>query len=330
MTLQAAELTVIVPTWNRRDLLRRCLDALSRQTAAVNILVVDDASTDDTSSLVREAYPQVTLLSLERNLGFAAAANRGLELVSSPYAALLNNDAEPAERWAEAGLKALQEASPDFGFFASRMLQADHPQRLDGAGDLYSRTGLPTKRGWGEAADRYAVLEEVMGASAGAAFYRMEMLRRIGFFDEDFVMYLEDVELSLRARVYGYRCAYLPEAVVYHREAASDPERKASASGGPPQAFYSARRVYWITRNRWILMVMYQPWRHLPWLWWGWSKSFLFHVFKAGHSRAFVRGIGAGCRATPLALRKRRRLQRAFPQGFRNLWRVMTPYWPSA
>jgi GT2 family glycosyltransferase len=327
---EASELTVIVPTWNRRDLLRGCLEALKRQTAPVQILVVDDGSTDDTASLVREAYPQVTLLSLERNLGFAAAANRGLSRVTTPFAALLNNDAEPEARWAEAGLRALREAPPNFGFFASRILQAEHPDLLDGAGDLYSRTGLPTKRGWGKAAGRYPAAEEVMGASAGAAFYRMEMLRHIGFFDEDFVMYLEDVELSLRARLYGYRCGYLPDAVVLHREAASDPQRTGSGAGGTPRAFYSDRRVYWITRNRWLLMVMYQPWRHLPWLFLGWTRSLLFHSVKAGHTGAFLRGIAAGWAATPVAVRKRRRFIRDFPEAFSELWQVMTPYWPSA
>lgn len=329
MEPESCELTVIIPTWNRQELLVRCLQALRRQTAPLLVLVVDDGSSDGTAARVRNDFPYVRLFKLPENVGFAAAVNRGLELVRTPYVALLNNDTEPEPGWAEAGLRALRNSPPEYAFFACRMLQYFQRDLLDGAGDIYTRTGLPLKRGFGLPATHHTRSDEVLGASAGAAFYRMDMLRQIGFLDEDYYMYLEDVEISLRARMFGYRCRYLADAVVYHQEAASDPERRREVGPDGLRAFYSDRRVYWITRNRWLLMVTYQPWRHVPWLGWGWAKSLLFHIFRAGHTGAFLRGLAAGLAATRRAAAKRRRLARSRPDAMQDLCRLMTLYWPS-
>lgn len=323
MAAKPTELTVIVPTWNRLDLLQRCLSSLRRQTTPIDLLVVDDGSTDNTLEWLSREHPGIRTVRLPFNQGFARAVNHGLRLVTTPFVALLNNDAQPESGWAEAGLSALGESPEEVGFFACKMLQYHHPDLLDGAGDQYSRSGLPTKRGFGLSSDLYQMVEEVLGASAGASFYRMKMLREIGLFDESYVMYLEDVELSLRARVFGYRCLYLPDAVVRHWEAASDPGRKAPGRDEAARGFYSDRRVFWITRNRWLLMITYQPLKHLPFLTWGWLKSLLFHLVKAGHLWAFLRGIGAGLQATPTAWRKRRELERRRPRGIRRLCQWM-------
>lgn len=307
MNSPQALLTVIVPTWNQSGLLRKCLLSLAGQSHPCQTLVVDDGSEDDTAEMVRREFPEARLLRLERNLGFAKAVNRGIEAVSTPFLALLNNDAEADPNWVREGMEAFRK-HPEYSFFACRTLNARFPERLDGAGDCYNRRGLPTKRGWGRPADSFPEEEPVLGASGGAAFYRRSLFDEIGLLDEDFHMYLEDVEFSLRAQSRGKRCLYLPGAVALHWEAASDPERKRDGGrADAPRAFYSKRRVYWITRNRWLLMVLYQPFRHLPFLAWGWTKSFLFHLIKEGHTAAFLRGIAAGARATPRAWRKRLR-----------------------
>lgn len=323
--MNAPRITVVIPTWNRWELLQNCLDSLFDQSHVPRILVVDNGSSDGTREKLRNYYPPVQVLGLTRNLGFARAVNLGLQRVHTPYVALLNNDTVADREWVAAGLEALQSCT-EYGFFASRMLMLPDRSRLDSAGDLYGRTGLPLKRGNGEPADRYLEREEVLGASAGAAFYRMELFRRVGGFDEDFHIYLEDVEWSLRARLFGYRCLYLPEAVVYHWEAASDPDRKLDASATGPEAYYSSHRVYWITRNRWLLMVLYQCWCHAPWLLYGWLRSLGFHLFKAGHVAAFLRGLAAGVRATPEALRKRRRIHREAELTGRQLCKLLATF----
>lgn len=299
-----ADITVIIPTWNRRTLLKECLGSLSRQTTSCSVTVVDNGSTDGTVQMVQESFSQFECLGLGKNFGFAKAVNLGIEAAETRYIALLNNDTTVDPRWIEVGLGAF-ENHPDYWFFASKMVNMKDRTRLDSAGDCYGRTGLAYKRGFGEPLEGYSKPEPVLGASAGAAFYRKELFGRIGLFDEDYFLYLEDVDLSLRAQLHGFRCLYLPDAIVYHLEGASDPEHSETTPKPPGHGFYSRNRVFWITRNRWQLMVTYQPLRHLPWLLWGWLRSLAFHLLKAGHTAAFLRGLGTGTRMTVRALRKR-------------------------
>ena len=298
---------MIIPTWNRRDLLERCLDSLCKQTVHCTVIVVDNGSTDGTVHMVQERFEQVECLSLKQNLGFAKAVNLGIKKTTTPYIALLNNDTQVDPHWIEVGLGAF-ENYPDYWFFASRMIDLKNRSRLDSAGDCYNRTGLAYKRGFGESSEEYSKSEPVLGASAGAAFYRKELFTRIGLFDESYYLYLEDVDLSLRAQLHGFKCLYLPEAIAYHLEGASDPEHAESETRSPGRGFYSRNRVFWITRNRWQLMVTYQPLGHVPWLFYGWLRSFAFHLLKAGHFAAFLRGLGAGVLMTLHDLRKRREL----------------------
>jgi GT2 family glycosyltransferase len=290
------------------------------------VLVVDNGSTDSTPTLMTEEFSDCGYLRLPANAGFAAAVNAGIRQSESEYLALLNNDTEVDSRWIEVGLAAF-ERHEEAGFFASRIVNYYRRDLLDSAGDCYSRTGLPYKRGVGQPADAYPVLEPVLGASAGAAFYRREVFRRAGLFDEGFYLYLEDVDLSLRARMAGFGGLYLPDAVVFHIEAASDPGR---ASGGPTEdgsaPYYSDTRVYWITRNRWQLMIRYQPVRHLPWLAYGWCRSLLFHALKQGHFGAFLRGLGAGLGTTRYNLRMRRGLRRRSVVSERELCRMFPKF----
>lgn len=313
-------LTVIIPNWNGLELLRPCLLSLRRQTIVPSLLVVDNGSKDGSPQMLEREFPEVTVVALSENLGFAGAVNLGIRNSSTAFLALLNNDTEVDPNWVQEGLHALN-CFPEYGFFASKIINFYHRDFLDSAGDGYSRTGMPFKRGWGTPPQSFTLFEPVLAASAGAAFYRREIFDQVGFFDESFYMYLEDVEWSLRAQMKGIPCLFLPRAVVYHMEAASDPERKRNGdrmvgapspgqASSPPLAYYSPSRVYWITRNRWLLMVMYQPVRNLPWLLYGWSRSLLFHLFKGGFVFSFLRGLVSGMRGTPRALGKRRTLGR--------------------
>lgn len=305
------EITVIIPNWNKKDLLHRCLTSLSRQSAPSRILVIDNGSSDGSPQMVRDEFPDFDCIDLDRNYGFAEAVNRGIQNCHTPYLALLNNDTEVASEWIQAALTAFREF-PECGFLASRMINFFERDRLDSAGDCYGRSGLPTKRGLGLPKDEYAQGELVLGASAGAAFYRRELFERIGLFDTSYYMYLEDVDISLRAQLAGFKCRYIPEATVYHIEAASDPARRVTPEAGRSayEPFYSNDRVYWITRNRWQLMVTYQPLRNLPFLVVGWGRSFLFHAIKAGFLVSFLKGLLAGMMASPQALRKRKEIRK--------------------
>ena len=215
--LSRPRLTVVVPTYNGRHLLGRCLDSLGRHMpGGVEVVVVDDASTDRTDSWLLSAHPYVVFRRMERNVGFVSAANAGLALVKGEYVQLLNNDAEVTAGWAEAGLRPFDD--PRVGSVAPLVLVRSDPSRVDSAGDSYALFGWPSKRGHGQPARRWAATPPgpVFGASGSSAFYRASALARVGGYDPTFGSYYEDVDLSFRLRWAGYICMYAPGCVVRH------------------------------------------------------------------------------------------------------------------
>ena len=210
-----------MPTHNGRRLLAEALEGLSRQTlAGFETIVVDDGSTDDTLAWLGRRRPSVRVIVIPRCQRLAFAMNRGLEFARGDRIALLNNDAVPDPGWLEALDRAF-DAHPEAGSLASRIVLYDRPDLLHAAGDTYTTSGLPGNRGaWGPAT-AYPSSGEVFGASAAAAAYRRELFDAVGGFDEDLVMYCEDVDLDWRAQLAGFRCRYVPEARVRHRVGAT-------------------------------------------------------------------------------------------------------------
>ena len=214
--------TIIIPNWNGRHLLGTCLDSLRRQTFRdFETIVVDNGSSDGSVEFLRENYPEVRLIALEDNRGFSAAVNRGIREARGEYIALLNNDTEADPRWLEELVKAL-DSHPEVGLCASKMIDFHKRTLIDRAGDCFTIYGLAIKRGAGERdCPEFNREEYVFGACAGAAIYRASLFEEIGPLDEDFFAYLEDVDLSFRAQLYGYKCLYVPSAVVYHMAGAT-------------------------------------------------------------------------------------------------------------
>lgn len=214
---KATPLSVIVLNWNGKHFLRECFDSLRSQTFKdFDIILVDNGSTDSSVEYVRQEFPEVRVIALNHNAGFAGGNNVGIRASTGEYVALLNNDTKAHPRWLEA-LKTALDAHPDVGFCASKIVLYDQPGVIDSAGDLFYTCGVGEKRGRSET-DRgqFAQLQPVFGACAAAALYRRSMLEDVGLFDEDFFAYAEDVDLSFRAQLAGYQCLYVPEAVVYH------------------------------------------------------------------------------------------------------------------
>lgn len=232
--------TVVVVNWNGRLVLEKCLDSLKRQTfPCFSVTVVDNGSTDGSAAFIRRRYPGVDLIALEENVGFAKANNIALQAVRTPYAALLNNDAQASPGWLEALVAALKRR-PAAWAAASRMVFADRPDTIDRAGDAYTIEGAGLLRGRGAPAADYGAEEWVFGPCAGAALYRMKVLEEIGGFDEAFFLLYEDLDLSFRAQLKGYRCIYVPDAVVYHH-ASYTIGRDSSTS-----VYYGHRNLEWV------------------------------------------------------------------------------------
>ena len=205
---------MVIPTLNAGSALVECLASLVRQTRRdFEVVVVDNSG----KQLAREAEAErfgAKILEQERNIGFGAAVNRGFRQSRAPFLATLNDDALAHPKWLDALLSAA-ESRPDAGMFASQVRLADDG-RLDSAGMLISGDATSKQRGHLEPPERFASPAEVLCPSASAALYRRQMLDQIGLFDEDFFLYCEDTDLGLRAAWAGWKCLYVPEAVVDH------------------------------------------------------------------------------------------------------------------
>ncbi len=228
--------SVIIPNWNGARLLPACLDSLRAQTyPRREIIVVDNASTDESVALVRERYPEARLVILPENRGLTGGVNAGIRAAAGEVIALLNNDAEAEPGWVEALVQAL-EAHPEAGSAASKMLLYERRDVLNSAGDTYGLDGIPGNRGvWERDVGQYDDAIEVFGACGGAAAYRRAMLDEIGLLDEELFMYCEDVDLAWRAQIAGYRCVFAPAARVYHRLSAT--------GGGSLASYYTGRNT---------------------------------------------------------------------------------------
>lgn len=251
MSQLAPEISVIVVNWNRRELLRRCLASLSEQRGPrFEVILVDNGSQDGSPAMAREEFGwrlPLRIIENDSNRGFCAANNQGIAAARGAFIALLNNDAEARPGWLSA-LRRAFEGRPQVGMAASKILVMEDPTIIDKVGHLIYPDGQNRGRGCGERdLGQYSELEEVLWPDGCAAMYRRSMLEQIGGFDEDFFAYGDDAELGLRARIAGWRCLYVPDAVVLHRRAAS-------------LGLSSARRLELIERNRVLLALKLFPW----------------------------------------------------------------------
>ena len=208
--------TIVIPNYNGKHFMEPCLASLSKQSCQdFKILVVDNASSDGSIEYMKEHYPDIEVIALDKNYGFSKAVNIGIRHSRTPYVILLNNDTTVDTHYVEEMVKAI-EKSPRIFSVSSKMIQMYHPDLIDSAGDLYTILGWAVCRGSGRPATNYAEPGEIFTACAGAAIYRRSAFARIGYFDENHFAYLEDIDVGYRARIYGYKNMYCPTALVYH------------------------------------------------------------------------------------------------------------------
>ncbi|MFB3882149.1 MAG: glycosyltransferase family 2 protein [Armatimonadota bacterium] len=214
--------SVVIPNWNGELMLPACLDSVRAQTLCDHeVIVADDASTDGSAELLSSRYPEVKVIRLSRNRGFAATANAGIRAGVGEFVFLLNNDAELDPRCLEEAVAAIR-SDDSLGSCATKMVYCEDPSLVNSAGHACGADGIVVDIGRGERdGPAFAQPREVLGACAGAALYRRRMLDQVGLFDEDFVMSFEDADLSWRAQWAGWRCRYVPTAIARHREGAS-------------------------------------------------------------------------------------------------------------
>lgn len=240
--------SAVVLNYDGRKLLETIMPSLAAQTLTANeTIVVDNGSSDDSRAYLAGNWPAAKVLAIERNVGVAAALNRGVRAAGGEYVALLNNDLELAPAWLAEMVAGLRR-HPDAASVACKLLRYHDRARIDGVGDVLTRRLVAFPRGSGELDEgQYEHEREILTPTAGAALYRASALARVGAFDESFWAYFEDVDWGLRAQLLGLRSWYVPGALAYHMGGAT--------TGGDSNPRYHALHQ----RNRLGLMVKDLP-----------------------------------------------------------------------
>ena len=239
------QVAVVIVNWNGAPFIGRCLDAVFAQTRLPDeVVVVDNGSTDDSVERIQEGYPDVRLIVRDSNEGFSQGYNLGIQNTKSDYVLILNTDVFLDRDFLCEAQKAIEQ-EPDIGSVAARIYKVDTEQ-IDYVG-LFLQPWLKGVNS--RNVDREAF---VFAGSGAALFCRRAMLEDIregdAFFDEDFVLYWEDVDLAWRAQLRGWRCLFVPHVVAYHMGSASQ-EGKVRTLEKP--AF--VQRHVW--KNRYLVLV---------------------------------------------------------------------------
>lgn len=230
--------SVLVLNWNGRDIVGDCLVSLRQQTFRdFETIVVDNGSTDLSAEYIHRAFPEAKLLALAGNAGFCGGNNVALGAASGDLIVLLNNDAELDPGFLEAMDAAAREYEAA-GMFAANVRMFDRRGVFDSTGLLVYPDGICRSRGWlEEDRGQYDEPAEVLCPNGCAAVYRRAMLDEVGFFDDAYFAYLEDLDLGLRGQLRGWTCRYVPAAIAFHK--------KSMTSG-----YHSAFKAFLVERNR--------------------------------------------------------------------------------
>lgn len=310
------KVTVIIINWNGGHFLERCLSSLLAQTVTpYEVILLDNASSDASLDIVRQ-FPSVQLLKQDRNLGFARGNNLAIESAAaeSQWIALLNPDAFVEPGWLEALLSAVRDY-PAFDMFSSKLVDANNPSVLDGAGDAYHISGLVWRSGHNALVSFSSdEAREVFSPCAASAMYRRSALLEVGGFDEDYFCYVEDVDLGFRLRLAGYRCLYVPMAVAHHIGSATTGGQRSDFS-----VYHGHRNLVWTyVKNMpgalfWFLL----PLQLL-------LNLITIVVFTArGQCRVILKAKWDAIKGLPQALLKRKKIQSRRVTGVRNIWQTL-------
>ncbi len=310
--------SVLIPTWNGRDLLRACLDSLLQQTHRdFEVVVAENGSVDGTRDMLEQEYPWVRVVALDRNLGFARGVKAAFDVATGNLIVLLNNDTEAAPTWLEE-LVAAAHGHPTAASFACKILLFQDRRRLHSAGDYYGCDGVPGNRGvWEQDGPDYSERGWVFGAQGAACAYRRSLLDTIGFFDEDLVSYCEDVDLNWRANLRGFRCLYVPEAQVFHHVSAT--------GGGALASYYCGRNFIAVAVKDVPGYLWRRYWRRII----GQQLAITVEAlrnFRGEAARARLRGQLAGLALIPSMLRKRRVVQGQITVDLSKIEELMGPW----
>lgn len=220
--------SVIIPNWNGKHLLKVCLNSLKNQSLKnFEVIIVDNGSIDGSVEYIRKYYPKFRVIPLKKNVGFAPAVNLGIKTSRSKNVVLINNDTKVDKDC----LKKLVESAKkhkEVGMIAAKMLQFNNPNLIDSAGDYIDAVGHANNIGRGEKdGGKYNKSGFVFLVTGGGSLIKKEVFEKIGYLDDNYFAYMEDVDFGLRAQMVGFKAWYEPKAVIYHVHKATSSRNKA-------------------------------------------------------------------------------------------------------
>ena len=276
------KITIVIPNYNGMKFIKGCLDSLENQSFKnFELIIVDNATQDGSNEFIVKNYPDVRFIALEQNYGFSRAVNEGMRACDSDYVVLLNNDTEVEPEWLSNLGRCISNDANVFSC-SSKMIQYHDRTKIDDAGDEYNILGWAYKRGDGRSKEEYNINSGIFSSCAGAAIYRRSVFDEIGYFDENFFAYMEDVDISYRAKIHGYRNVYCSDAIVYHI---------GSATSGSK---YNSFKIKLAARNNIYVAYKNMPWLQLvincPFLLVGFAVKYIFFSRK-GFSKEYKEGI---------------------------------------
>jgi GT2 family glycosyltransferase len=302
-------ISIIVLNFNGLRFLEPCLSSLLSQTfKEFEIIFVDNGSSDGSADAVRQRFPTVTIVETGKNLGFAGGTNAGIRIAKGEYILTLNNDTVADSHLLEEIQKPMV-GNPAVGMCAAKMLFPDG--RIYSTGISLFRSGAAMDRGIFEPdTGHYDHEDEVFGPCAGAALYRRSMLDTIGLFDEDFFLYMEDVDLAFRARLSGWSCRYVPAARVIHVHGGT------AGVNSDISIFYGNRNLVWFSVKNYPLRLFLSC---SPWIF-GRNCADIPYYFLMGKGTVILRAKIDIIRGLPAMIKKRGRVVKKIPDADIRKW----------
>ncbi len=315
--VESPKITVIVVNWNGEAVIGECLESLTNQSMPpAQVVVVDNGSTDNSLGVIHsfDGRLPLTVIPTGENLGFGKANNLGFQVSKGDLIALLNNDAVADSRWLEEMVLTMKR-HPRCGIVASKLLVYGEAI-IDSAGDGFSTVLKGFKMGEGKPASCRSQEERVVGACAGGALYKRECIEDVGFFDEDFFLIWEDMDLSMRAWWRGWEVWYSPKAVVHHKV------RSSIVTNSPLSVYYTVRNTTFVRVKNLPVSVFL---RCLLIYLLGEVAMFLYFCVKLGEWVPYFKGKFDGLLALPELLEKRREILGNATCSVEQFYSMFTP-----
>lgn len=308
-------ISVIIVNFNGKELLQDCIEALYNQSFEdLEIIIVDNASSDGSVQYLRSTYPDIKLIPLSENTGFSKANQEGLKASQGEYIMLVNNDVIIDKDCVRNLLQAM-ETYPEIGICASKMIV--HGQdMIDSAGDGFTTSLKGYKRGEGLPSSEYNEDEYIFGACAGVALYRKKMIDEIGFLDEDFFLIHEDSDFNFRAQLAGWKVSYVSSATAVHKV------RSTIGAMSDMEVYHSLRNIEFVRVKNIPLGLLI---RCLPGCIVGSLTEFLYYALKHGRPGLFLKAKRDAFKNLTPMLEKRKEIMKLKKVENRYLHSVLTP-----